>query len=283
MWNSIILSGFADEIDPMLEKQAKVLRSLGMSFAEVRGVDGRNLTSYSIPEVKEIAKRFADRGIRISQIGSPIGKIGIGDDFKAHFALFQHTVEIAHILDTDKIRIFSFYMPKGEDADSFREKVLERLGRMADYAAANGAVLLHENEKGIYGDTAPRCLTILKELAGPHFGAVFDFANFVQVGQDTEEAYELLRPYVRYIHIKDARAADGGVVPPGEGDGKLPALLRRFCDSGYEGFLSLEPHLADFSGFSALERGEGVLKHKLTGAEAFRLSHDSLGKILETI
>ena len=67
---------------------------------------------------------------------------------------------------------------------------------------------------------------------------------------------------------------------PGEGDGKLPALLRRFCDSGYEGFLSLEPHLADFTGFSALERGKTGEKMKLDGETTWRIALDALKSIL---
>ena len=62
--------------------------------------------------------------------------------------------------------------------------MLDRVGRMAEEAAARDSVLLHENEKGIYGDSAPAAKSCWRPL-WPHFKAVFDFANFVQVGQQT--------------------------------------------------------------------------------------------------
>ncbi len=282
MWNEITLSGFADEISPSLAKQIEVLKKLDMKYIEMRGVNGKGLVEYTLPEVREIKKQLSDAGMQLSSVGSPIGKIGIADDFAPHFELFKHTVEIAHIMGTENIRMFSFFIPQGADAAQYRGKVMEQIGQMADYAAANAAVLLHENEKEIYGDIAPRCMEIMKEFYGAHFKAVFDFANFVQCRQDTLEAYEMLKPYIAYVHIKDALWKDGSVVPSGYGDGHVKEILDQLRDSGYHGFLSLEPHLADFAGFSALESGKsaGEKPRKLSGEEAFTLAHDSLLKLI---
>ena len=119
----------------------------------------------------------------------------------------------------------------------------------------------------------------MKQFYGAHFKAVFDFANFVQARQDTLEAYELLKPYIAYIHVKDARWEDGSVVPAGFGDGNVELILKRLKETGYGGYLSLEPHLSEFVGFSALEKG-GKPGGKLSGEEAFTLAHDSLLKLL---
>lgn len=292
MFENIILTGFADEIAASLDTQMQVLDKLHMDHIEMRGVDGRNFVEYSEAQAREVKKRLDDRGFKLSAVGSPIGKIGITDDFVPHMELFKHTVELAHIMDTPNIRMFSFYVPKKQDSGSdmhqkaakapFREQVMERLGQFADYASANEIVLLHENEKGIYGEMAEDCLDILKNFAGEHFKAVFDFANFVQAGQDTLEAYELLKPYIAYIHVKDALFKDGSVVPAGYGDGNVEEILRYLKADGYRGYLSLEPHLSDFTGFSSLEKG-GKIGKKLSGEEAFTLAHDALIKILETI
>lgn len=282
MWKEITLSGFADEIDEKLSEQIRVLKKLGMNHVEMRGVNGKGLVEYSIEEVKEIKKQLDAEGIKLSSVGSPIGKIQITDDFAPHMELYKHTVDIAHVMETDYIRMFSFFMPENEDYGRYKDEVMERLGRMADYAKANDIILLHENEKDIYGDIAPRCLEIQKEFYGDHFKAVFDFANFVQCKQDTLEAYEMMKPYVAYIHIKDALWSDASVVPPGTGDGHLEEILGKFKAAGYQGFLSLEPHLSDFAGFSALEQNASQ-KKKLNGEEAFTLSHDSLEKILERL
>ncbi len=281
MFENIILTGFADEIAASLDTQMQVLEKLHMNHIEMRGVDGRNFVEYSETEAREIKKRLEARGFALSAVGSPIGKIGITDDFAPHMELFKHTVELAHIMDTPNIRMFSFYVPR-ENCASCKEQVLERLGQFVDYAAGSGVVLLHENEKGIYGEMAENCLEILKNFAGEHFKAVFDFANFVQAGQDTLEAYELLKPYIAYIHVKDALLKDGSVVPAGCGDGNVEEILRRLKADSYSGYLSLEPHLSEFTGFSSLER-DGKIQRKLSGEEAFTLAHDALVKILESI
>ena len=281
MFENIVLTGFADEIAASLDTQMQVLEKLHMNHIEMRGVDGRNFVEYSEAEAREIRKRLEDRGFALSAVGSPIGKIGITDDFVPHMELFKHTVELAHIMNTPNIRMFSFYVLK-ENAASCKEQVMERLGQFVDYAAASGVVLFHENEKGIYGEMAEGCLDILKQFAGEHFKAVFDFANFVQAGQDTLEAYELLKPYISYIHVKDALLKDGSVVPAGYGDGNVKEILRQLKADGYRGYLSLEPHLSEFTGFSSLEK-DGKIGKKLSGEEAFILAHDALVKILETI
>ncbi|WP_342352024.1 sugar phosphate isomerase/epimerase family protein [Neobacillus soli] len=64
-------------------------------------------------------------------------------------------------------------------------------------------IFLHENEKDIYGDIGRRCKEILKEVGPPSFKAIFDFANFVQCGEDSQECYDLLKDDIVYIHIKD--------------------------------------------------------------------------------
>lgn len=279
MWNEIVLSGFADEIDPALTKQMEVIKKLGMSHIEMRGVNGKGLVEYSVAEAREIKKQLDDNGIRLSSLGSPIGKIKITDDFEPHFELYKHTVELAHLMEAPYIRMFSFFMPEGQDPARYRNQVMEQLGRFADYAKQNGVCLLHENEKDIYGDIASRCLEIMQLYYGDHFQAVFDFANFVQCKQDTLEAYELLKPYIRYVHIKDAVWATGDVVPAGMGDGHVAEILKKLKDSGYQGYLSLEPHLSDFAGFQALEHG-AAKKEKLDGEGAFTLAHQSLQNIL---
>lgn len=279
----IELSGFADEINPQLDEQIRVLKKLGMHYVEMRGANGKGLVEYPLDEVEKIKEQLDENDIHLSSVGSPIGKIQITDDFEDHFKLFCHTVNIAHVMEVPYIRMFSFFMPEGEDPEKYHDEVFRRVGRMADYAAKHNVILLHENEKEIYGDVADRCRKLMEEFYSDHFKAVFDFANFVQCHQDTKEAYEMLKPYIEYVHVKDAEWESGQVVPAGHGDGNVKEILKMLKESGYEGFLSLEPHLADFAGFSALENGKSEKKEKLTGEESFTLAHESLVKILGEI
>lgn len=282
MFEGITISGFADEIDMNLDKQIEVITKLGINHIEMRGVNGKGLVEYPLEEVKAIKKTLDEHDIHLSSVGSPIGKIKIEDDFEAHFELFRHTVEIAKIMEAPYIRMFSFFIDQEKDPADYRDAVMERMGRMVAYAKEQGVTLLHENEKDIYGDIAPRCLDLMKEFYCDNFKAVFDFANFVQCRQDTLEAYEMLKPYIAYVHIKDAVWADGNVVPAGTGDGHVKEILGMLKVGGYQGYLSLEPHLAEFAGFSALEK-EGSIGHKLTGEEAYTLAYTSLQKVLNEL
>lgn len=267
--SSCPVSCFADEIAESLDRQIEVLSRLGISYVELRSADGINVSDFTMNFAKEVKKKLDQANIRISAIGSPIGKIGIDDDFDAHLQKLSHTEQMADIFETPYIRMFSFYIPENYAAADCRSEVLFRTEAMVAEAAHNNITLLHENEKGIYGDNASRCLDLMQQFAGKHFSCTFDFANFIQCDQDPLEAYEMLSPYISYVHVKDALFATGEVVPAGTGDGHLPEIFQKLDASGYHGFLSLEPHLANFSGLAALEQrcdshrkqhGKGVLR-----------------------
>lgn len=277
------ITGFADEIDPRLDAQLALLQTLGICHIEMRSVNGRQFVDHTLAEAAAVKQQLDAACVRLSSIGSPIGKIFITEDFEPHYDLFRHTVQLAKQMETPNIRIFSFLVPEGEDAEQYTDEVLRRTQRMVEYAAQENVVLLHENEKDIYGDIAPRCKLLLERFYGPHYKAVFDFANFVQCGQDTMEAYDMLRPYISYVHVKDAKFLTAEVTPAGEGDGQVEPILRRLVADGYHGFLSLEPHLIDFDGFAALEQSEAAAKQELTGAQAFCKAYDALQAILTRI
>ena len=279
----IILSGFSDEIAPELDLQLAAIREWGLSHIELRAADGVNVSDFSPEKVKEVKNKLAGAGVSVSSIGSPIGKIGIEEDFAPHLEKLKRTLEIQKELGAPYLRMFSFYIPQGRAPEDFREEVLDRVGCMAEEAAAWDSVLLHENEKGIYGDSAPRCKELLEAFYGPHFKAVFDFANFVQVGQQTLPAYELLKPYVEYVHVKDAQWGTGAVVPAGQGDGHVKDILTDLIGGGWKGFLSLEPHLTDFAGLAALEQDPQKRGSALDGKSAWKLALDSLQEILAGI
>lgn len=279
-----ILSAFADEIDMDLKTQMDELDKHGIKHIEMRGVNGKNLTQYTLEEVREIKKQLDERGFKISAVGSPIGKIKITEDFAPHLELFKHTIEIAKILETKYIRMFSFFMPEGDDPAIYRDEVLKRWKKFIEAAKGTGIVLLHENEKEIYGDTAERCFDLLKTLNCEYVKATFDPANFVQCGEETyPKAYELLESQVAYMHIKDANLSDGKVVPAGYGDGKVREILGRLYAKNYEGFVSLEPHLGAFQGFADLEPNSPVNEMPEGGPKKFAMAVEALKKIIAEI
>jgi sugar phosphate isomerase/epimerase len=276
------ISGFSDEIASDILTQFKVLNRLGISFFEPRGINGKNISSLNDDDVNELKEEMNEHGIKASSIGSPIGKIKLTDDFDEHFELFKRTVKIAKMLETKYIRIFSFYHNGGEWSIDERAEVLRRLRTMISYAKENNIVLLHENEKDIYGDIAERCEDLMKELYCENFKAVFDPANFVQCGTDTRLAYEKLKQYVEYMHIKDALSESNRVVPAGIGDGNLEFIVTDFIKN-CGGFLSLEPHLGAFEGLADLELDDSMLSLPQGGEGTFTVAFNALKKIIEKI
>jgi sugar phosphate isomerase/epimerase len=248
------LTGFADEISPDLDEQLQMLAAEEIRHLELRGVWEKNVLNLSDGELHELKTRLADVGVGVSSIGSPIGKIPVTDPFDAHMASFARALHVARLLDAPYVRVFSFFIPEGEDPVSYREEVLDRMGRLASAARSVEVTLVHENEKHIYGDVPERCRHILEGVDSPSLRAAWDPANFVQCGvRPHTDGYDLLRPYIAYVHVKDAVRATGEIRPAGEGDGEVRETLRALQSSGFDGYFSLEPHLASagpFSGYS---------------------------------
>jgi len=268
-------SGFADEIAPDLETQLDTLDELGISRLDLRSVDETNVLDFSDEQVERIRSTLDERGFEVTSIGSPIGKVDVTDGFEPHFERFETALERAEQFDTDAVRLFSYYIPDGDEPATHRETVIERMARKTDRAESEGVRLLHENEKDIYGDTPARCRDLLTTIDSPAFRAIFDPANFLEIGVDPyPDALLDLVEYVDQLHIKDARKGERGEIEPaGEGDGSIPAVLAALSRRGFRGPTSLEPHLVhagDRFGFSGPEAYE-------VATEALRTCYEQAG------
>lgn len=269
MWT---LSGFADEIDDDFAVQCEVAAGLGLKYLEIRSAWGTNILDLDDDQLQRVRELLAAHELQVSSIGSPIGKIGIGDDFEPHLARMRHAVEVARLLDAPYLRLFSFFIPADENPDDHRVEVLRRMRALADVAEAGGVIAAHENEKEIYGDIPRRCLDIVTGVNSPNLKLAWDPANFVQCGvRPFTEGYAELRPHTVYIQIKDALLADASVVVAGAGDGEVVATIRALRADGFDGFFSLEPHLGSFTAFGAL-----------SGPELFTRAHTAFTDILTT-
>lgn len=259
-----VLSGFGDEISADLATQLEVMGENGISHIEIRMVDGKNILDLTDDELDQVKETLEKYNFKVSAIGSPIGKIKMTDSFDEHLERFKRALYTAKQLNTKYIRIFSFFMKQEETAE-YREEVIRRLSLFTELAEQEEIILLHENEKEIYGDTAERCLDLLQSVNSPSLRATFDTANFVQVKDEPfPKGYHLLKDYIEYIHIKDARLEDGKVMPAGQGDGNFSGLLEQLDLDNFQGFFSFEPHLTSKS-----EPGGGVEKFALS-VKAFK-------------
>jgi len=238
------LTGFGDEISAELNEQLDLLQSEGIRYLDLRGVWGKNVLDLTDAEAARVRNELERRRCGVSAIASPIGKIRIDEPFEPHLASFRRALDLAGFFQAPFIRVFSFYVPKGQ-APQHREQVMRRLHALADAADGRPVIIGHENERGIYGDLPGRCLDIIEAVNRPQWRTIFDPANYVLDGvRPFDEAYPLLAGSIVYLHIKDARLADGSICPAGEGDGQVRQVLAALLQRGFDGFLSLEPHLS---------------------------------------
>lgn len=252
----IVLGAFADEAGSALADQITAMEENGIRHLEARTIGGKNFVDFTGEEARAVKEQLDAHGLRIWSIGSPLGKIGVRDPMEPHLDKLKHTLELGQIMGSEYIRMFSFFIPEGDDPGIYRDEVMERLGRMVETARGSGIRLCHENEKSIYGDVASRCADILNQF--PELGGIFDPANFIQCGQDTLEAWDMLKDRILYFHVKDC-VEGGKVVPCGKGIGHVPEILHQFLGQG--GWqLTLEPHLTVFAGFADLEKDEAKTK-----------------------
>ncbi|MGI6201005.1 MAG: sugar phosphate isomerase/epimerase family protein [Christensenellales bacterium] len=252
------LTAFADEIGADLDLQLSELNRHDIHYVEFRGADGKGIADYTLQEARQAKRRMDAAGVKVSAVGSPMGKIGIEEDFFEHLKTFYKIIDIAQIFQTPYIRMFSFFIPRGKDPFAYRGEVMRRLSAFTQAVKGTGITLLHENEKEIYGDVPNRCKDIFDTLACEQLWMTYDPSNFVQCGvKNYPDAFNLLRPYIRYMHIKDSvftgRKAqrDTGFDtitdahrPAGYGDGDLKRIVTALYEDGYEGFFSIEPHLS---------------------------------------
>lgn len=247
----LILSAFSDEYSEDLIEQCEALKSFGIHYMEMRGVNGKNVSTLTKDEVADTRKILSDYGIKVSSIGSPLGKIKLDGDICGHLETARRVFETANELDAKNIRCFSFYLPNGKTREECKGHVFDELEKLVKLSEEYNVTLCHENEALIYGESPEKCLEIL-EYFGGKMKCVIDMGNFVLDGYNPMEAYKLLHKHIEYFHIKDALYA-GAIVPAGKGEAQICEILADYKETGKKDtFITLEPHLQTFSGLNAL-------------------------------
>jgi predicted dehydrogenase/sugar phosphate isomerase/epimerase len=251
------LSGFGDEIDADFEVQLSEMRKMDINYIALRNLWGTNILDLNAKQKKKARDLLAQYGMGVSEIGSPLGKVLITSSWKKEWERYERAIEMAHYFNCPRIRIFSFYFPKGHTPEQHRETVIKRLKEMTDRAEKDGIILLHENEAHIYGDTGIRCKDLAESINSPNFKLIFDPANYVFI--DTKaytQWYQMQEHLITHLHIKDY-GFDKKFYPAGQGDGEFDALFKELVKKDFTGFATMEPHLAhggQFSGFTGPEK-----------------------------
>ncbi|HZJ88776.1 MAG TPA: sugar phosphate isomerase/epimerase family protein [Sphaerochaeta sp.] len=244
------LSGFSDEICDDFNEQMRVWRAMDLKHFELRSAWGINVMQLTDDQLEEIKQIIEPINVSVACIGSPIGKSNIEDDFSFERERLERAIVVAKYFDCKFIRIFSFYSSDGDILQK-KTEVMQRLRKMAEMAAAEDIVLLHENESNTYGELSIQSVEIAETLASKNFGLVFDPANYSMAGEDALEAEKNMHDYINYLHIKDFSLRTKTMVFPGDGDSYIREIVEKL--KGEKLMVALEPHLeiaGQFGGFT---------------------------------
>ncbi len=274
------LSAFADEAGKELDTQIAALLRNRIRFIELRGLETGPIDAQSNATTREVKAKLDANGIGISAIGSRLGKTKIDGFFEYSLESLRRLCEICHILEAKRIRMFSYFIPEGENPRDYREEVIERLHKLCAYAETQGIKLMHENEALIYGEKMEEVLDIHENV--PEIGGIFDPSNYRKANVDQALTVQKVMPYIDYLHIKDC-TNDHEIVPAGYGDGLIGETICHHNEL-FEGdsFLTLEPHLFKFQGYSEIDKSEFKTKFAFKDKnESFDFAVKSLKEVLE--
>jgi sugar phosphate isomerase/epimerase len=298
----VLLSGFADEgpVDKKAEAQLTMLSALGMSWYSLRFVDVgggvKNVMKLTKAEIRRLRRLHGEFGIRVSSVGSPIGKVKLldVDDGTANAYVpfdrylsrdVQRAVDLAGEFETRLIRGFSFYHPKGTSPDEHVDAAAERLSKIAEVCARGDVIFGLEVEANLIGQNGRLLRQLHRKVGHPNLCLIFDGGNLSSQNlrpDETYAEYEAMRAGIGWMHIKDYQidpklAWTGHVdeerlknfVPADQGDSaheailrdfrqRLPALRRRLQRQGVPGvFVDLEPHLKGGGQFGGVSGVDG--------------------------
>ena len=269
------ITGFVDEAASAAPDQIKIARRLGLRGVDVRTVDGKNVLQLTDDEAKAYREMTESAGLAIQSVSSPVNKVPLTPDHRLEEnAKLRRAIELCRVLGTRRIRIFSPTVGdqcREEDWPAVREWMAEQVAMAKD----GDVVLLHENDARFYGAFPEGARRLFEEFGSDHFRAAFDFANTVLIGfRPLKHWFPWLLPHLDTLHIKDAIEAEGRVVPAGEGEGQMVETLRWLATMGWDGPLTLEPHLAvagEFGGYTGPQLFEAATQAlRTTIAEALK-------------
>jgi len=244
-------SGISDEAGQAIETQIKAHKELGWKYMEIRNVDGENLTMVSDAKFDEIYDRVAASGLKVSCFSSAIANWAteISGDFKKDVDELKRAIPRMHRLKTKYIRVMSWPNNKENPLSEaeWGKEAVKRMKELAKMAEDGGIILAHENCSGWGGLSGDHMLKLYEGVNSPSFKLLYDTGNVIAHDYgDTWTFYSKVRHLIEYVHIKDYRL---GTKPlratyPAEGDGKVKEVLQDLKKAGYDGFVSIEPHLA---------------------------------------
>jgi L-ribulose-5-phosphate 3-epimerase len=266
----------SDEVSRDLDEAIDFARAEGLSAIELRMIGDANVVDLAASEIEGIRQRLATAGLRVAALATPLFKCpltGPGDrddpdpfkarslDVEDHLARIPAVAAVAEALGTTTVRLFAFL---GDGAyEEARGAILAHLRRAGDTfaAVAPGVRLCLENEPTTYLRTAAEVGSAVRDL-GPPFHVLWDPGNAYCAGERGPLlGFDAVAGLVGHVHVKDPALVAGEVrfVPIGQGEIDYAEQVDALAASGYDGYVSLEPHL--IVGRSSLEGARACLAH----------------------
>jgi len=252
-------TGFADEASPNLDVQIKATKELGWKFIETRKIGDSSLAFLDDKAFDDLCRKLAESGVSFNCFGSGIANWAkpITESPESSYDEMRKAVPRMQKLGIKMVRIMSFAVPKELRGKDFFDEVVKRLKVIVKIAADGGITCVHENCMNWGSLNYDNTLRILDAVKSPNLKLVFDTGNPVSSDdvrgsgpykkQSAWEFYNAVKDHVIYIHIKDGHcdsAKDKSVYTfPGEGDGDVKRILTDLFKRGYDGGISIEPHM----------------------------------------
>ncbi|MBN2711569.1 MAG: sugar phosphate isomerase/epimerase [Planctomycetes bacterium] len=243
-------SGIADEAGGALDIQIKAHKELGWTHIELRNVDGTQFTDVTDEKFEEVCQKLADADLKVSCFASGIANWAckISDPFEKSVDTLKRAIPRMQKLNTPFIRVMS-YPNDNLDDNAWRDESVRRMKELGKMAEDGGVILAVENCDGWASATADNYAAYFELVNSPAVKAVYDTGNPASHGQtNTWEWYTKCKPHIAYVHIKchEGPKADGTLGAhqwPEVGISKVKETLEDIFKSGYDGGISIEPHL----------------------------------------
>ncbi|MCX7704711.1 MAG: sugar phosphate isomerase/epimerase [bacterium] len=253
------LTGFADEAAPDIDGQIRATKELGWKYIEARSIDGVQFTMIDDRKFDEIVEKLEQAGIKINCFGSGVANWSqkITEPPDKSYEEMKRAIPRMHRLGTKMIRIMSFAIPDEVLDEDWSKEAIKRVKTIVKMAEDGGVLCVHENCSGWGSLSWEHTLRLLEGVNSPALKLVYDTGNPIfhldvrgpkpYKRQDPWEFYTHVRDHVVYVHIKDGYVKEDGksvCTFPGEGKGMVREILTDLFSRGYDGGISIEPHMA---------------------------------------
>jgi len=277
----MILSGIADEAGKDIATQIKAHKQLGWDHIELRFVNGKNVSGeVSDEKFDQVRKELEDNQMTVSCFASAIGNWSrhITDDFNNDLNDLKVSIGRMKALGVKYMRVMS-WKGEGVPESQWRNEAVRRSKELSKIAEDAGIYLCHENCTGWGGLSADNMIEIKQAVDSPNFVLLYDIGNTIGHGYEPWQFFEKIRNNFEYLHVKDARKNPQGghsndFTYCGDGDAMVREILSKIIlEDGYNGVISIEPHISSIV----------TMTEKKAGEEELFPSYIKYGKKLELI